>query len=123
MTHNAIANDWSIEERRAYERYSINFYVRVIDLDSDTLLGNVVDLSLSGMRLVSEVPLPVEKTCHVRMHIALGEDYKDQVDFVTTSVWARADLTPGLYESGWSNTLSPEAFRSIHRLLDKIVSM
>ena len=57
------------------------------------------------------------------MNIALGEDYKDQVDFVTTSVWAREDLTPGLYESGWSNTLSPEAFQSMQRLLDKIISM
>ncbi len=123
MTHNAIANDWSNEERRAYERSSINFYMRVIDLDSDTLLGNVVDLSLSGMRLVSDVPLPVEKTCHVRMDIALGEDYKKQVDFVTTSIWSRADLTPEQYESGWSNSLSPEAFQSIQRLLDRIASM
>ena len=123
MTPIAIANDWSNEERREYERYSVNFYLRVIDLDSDTQLGDVVDISLSGMRLVSNVPHPVKKTCHVRMDIALGDDYKEQVDFITTSVWAREDLTPGMYESGWSNTLSPEAFQSIQRLIDRISSM
>jgi len=70
MTDIAITNDWSNEERREYERYSVNFYLRVIDLDSDTLLGDVVDISLAGMRLVSEVPHPVDKTCHAKMEIA-----------------------------------------------------
>ena len=123
MTNFAITNDWSDEERRTYDRYSVNFYLRVIDLDSDTLLGSIVDISLSGMRLVSEVPLPVGKTCHVRLDIALGEDDKEQVVFDTTSIWTREDLIPGQYESGWSNTLSPEAFKSVQRLIDKILSM
>jgi hypothetical protein len=123
MTDIAIANDWSNEERREYERHSVNFYLRVIDLDSNTLLGNVVDISLSGMRLVSEVPLPVENTYNVRMDMVLGEDYKEHVDFVTTSIWAREDITPGMYESGWRNTLSPEAFQSIQQLIDRLSSM
>jgi c-di-GMP-binding flagellar brake protein YcgR len=123
MTHIAIADDWSHEERRAYERYSVNFYLRVIDVDSDTLLGNVVDISLNGMRLVSETLLPVDKTHRVRMEIALGEDDTEHVDFVATSIWSREDLTPGLYESGWKNTLSPAASRSLQRLIDRISSM
>ena len=123
MEHIAIAHDWSQEERRAYERYSVHFYLRVIALDSETLLGNVVDISLAGMRLVSDTPLPVGTTCRVRMDIALGKDYEEQLVFVTTSMWVHADVTPGLYESGWRNTLSPEACRSMQRLLDQIASM
>ena len=75
------------------------------------------------MRLVSDAPLPVGTTCRVRMDIALGKDYEEQLVFVTTSMWEHADVTPGLYESGWRNTLSAATCRSMQRLLDRIASM
>jgi hypothetical protein len=123
MADIGIDNDWSFEERREYERMSVNFYLRVVDLDSARLLGDVVDISMGGMKLISAAPIPAEKKFRVQMDIALGNDYQEEVFFEAHSVWSRKDLNPGLFETGFRNALSPHAAASIQRLIDMIKSM
>lgn len=123
MTNIAIDNDWSPEERREYERYSVDFSLCVVDLDSNTILGNLADISATGMKLVTDTPIPVEKTFRVRLDIALGDDHQESVRFETRSVWSRKDHNPGQYETGFSNTLSPRASESIQRLIDLLMSI
>src|SRR5262245_58951971 len=98
VTNFAVDNDWSFEERREYERTSVNFFLRVVDLDNDSLLGDVSDISMGGMRLVSAAPIPIKQKFRVRMDIALGDDYQEEVFFEAHSVWGREDPNPGLYE-------------------------
>ena len=123
MTDFAIDNDWSPKDRREYERHSVAFYLRVINMENGCELGHLVDISVSGMKLVSNILVPVNTTFHVRLDIALGSDYQDEVQFETQCVWSQADDNPGQYESGFRNTLPPEAMVGVQKLINVLVSM
>lgn len=72
MAESVMSNDWEGAERREYTRYSLDFYVRVYDARSGELLGDVVDISLGGMRLSSPAPIAVDKRFRLRMDLALA---------------------------------------------------
>ncbi len=48
-------------ERRKSERRSISYYLRIIDADSNLMLGHLGDITLQGLKMDSQKPLPVKK--------------------------------------------------------------
>ncbi|MFM9888145.1 MAG: PilZ domain-containing protein [Burkholderiales bacterium] len=84
-----ISSDLRPDERRAYERYLVDFFIRIIDERDGTILGDVVDISLGGMKLMSEAHLPSGGTYTVRLDLAMESGFKRQVSFAATSAWAK----------------------------------
>lgn len=123
MSLSETDRDWNAEERRATERHPIFFDLRVIDLEQDTPLGDVIDISLSGMRIISETPFRVDDTRRVRLAIVLGQGGPQTVCFETHCVWSRYVERLGHYESGCANTLSPAAAAHIAQLIKRIQAM
>ena len=121
-TTDVIENDWSAEERRAYERYSVEFYWRVYDRDAGTLAGDVADISLGGIQLLSETAIPSGKRLHLRMEISLESGRKEQIDVEARSVWHSEALNPGMFTSGFEFlNVSPETAQRIQSVIDEIV--
>lgn len=96
----AVGHDWDVKERREYERYSVENYLRVIDVETGKHLGDVVDISLGGIRLLSHAALQKGQSFRMRFEIAMGEEYRAEVLFVGNVVWSRNDIDPGFYTSG-----------------------
>lgn len=117
-----IENDWTAEERRAYERYSVEFYWRVYDQDSNALAGNVVDISLGGIQLLSETPIANGKEFRFRMDISLESGRKEQIELRARSVWQSQDLNPGLFTAGFEFlNVSLETTQRIQGIIDEIM--
>lgn len=96
-----IKNDWNEAERREYERHSVMLYLAVYEQGADTALGQIVDISLGGMRLISAQPIDVNVRMHLVIDISLESGRKGKLAIEATSVWAKEDDNPGLYVSGF----------------------
>ena len=122
-TNDLIENDWNEEERRAYERYSVEFYLSVYDRKTNIFLGHVVDISLGGMQLLSETPIASGQLFRLRMDVSLESGRKEQIEFDAWSIWRTEDLNPGFYNAGFQFLdLSPTTGQSIQGVIDEIVA-
>lgn len=98
---NLIDNDWDIEERRAYERYSIEFYLCVYSEEDGSLVGHVVDISLGGLQLLSENPIASGEEFRFRMELSLESGRKESIAFQARNVWQDEDLDAGAFSVGF----------------------
>jgi hypothetical protein len=91
-----------MQERRKTNRLSISYYLRVLDADTNQMIGHLADISLQGLRMDSQKPIPVKKEYRLRINIAADVGDKDYIDFVASSRWCERDpLQTGLYEVGF----------------------
>jgi c-di-GMP-binding flagellar brake protein YcgR len=122
-TKNSIEDDWALEDKRAYERYSVEFFLCVYHRDSDALVGHVVDLSLGGLQLLSETPIAGGEQFRFRMDVSLESGRKDNVEFEAWSIWQSEDLNPGFYNAGFQFLdLTPGATQSIAAIIAEITA-
>lgn len=120
-TETVIEDDRDTEEKRAYERYSVEFYLSVYDRETDALVGHVVDISLGGLQLLSEAPIPAGEDFRFRMEVSLESGRQETVEFEAWPVWQSEDLNPGFYNAGFQFTdLSPGAAQSVQAIIDEI---
>ena len=123
MSASETGPNWHAEERRDSERHLVSFDLRLTDLQQETPLGEVIDISLSGMRIVSETPFPVDARRFVRLDISLGHDPPHTVCFATHCVWSRYVEGLGCYEAGCANTLSTPVAVCIAQLIERLRAM
>jgi len=113
-------HDWQAQERRDSQRLPVEFELRLIDLEQDRPLGDVIDISLSGLRLVSDKPMPSNDVRRVRLDIVLGAGGTQPIYFKTQCVWSRYVEPLGCYESGCANTLAPAAAVYMAQLIERL---
>jgi len=116
-------HDDMAKERRRSDRLPIFYDLRVIDLDQGVLIGDVIDLSQDGMRIMSESPFPVGEMRRVQLDIIMSEGPPQVVCFDTHCVWSRYVEHLAHYESGCANTLAPSAAACIAHLIEQLQSM
>jgi c-di-GMP-binding flagellar brake protein YcgR len=85
----ALASDWSPAERRAYERYLVDFHIRVYDEGGRTLYGEVIDISLGGMKLLSEHQVALGGVSVFRIDLAIENGFQRNMTFEATVDWVR----------------------------------
>jgi|WetSurMetagenome_2_1015567.scaffolds.fasta_scaffold1005749_1 c-di-GMP-binding flagellar brake protein YcgR len=96
-----INNDWNDDERREYERYSVMFYLAVHERGNDAILGQIVDISLGGIRLLSEQPIPVGARLPLVMDVSLESGLTGKLPVEAACVWSEEDDNPGFYLAGF----------------------
>lgn len=90
------------EQTRNLQRRHLIFYLEVFDDETGELLGHLVDLTDTGVKLISKNTVPEGKK--YTMRIALPEEYfKDDkfLRFPATSRWSRSAVNPDFYDSGF----------------------
>ena len=97
----AIEDDWSDENRRRYERYSTNFYLYVYEQCEGRFLGHVVDISMSGLRLLGSDLLCAGEMMLLRMDISLESGRHESCEFHARTVWYSEDEDSELYITGF----------------------
>jgi hypothetical protein len=58
-----------MDERRHRERKDFSYYMRLVDNDTQNLVGHLVDISSGGFKLDSQEPIPVNKDFRLRMDL------------------------------------------------------
>lgn len=109
------------EDGRALKRRHLIFYLEVYDTETGTLLGNLVDITTRGIKLVSKTPIEPGKTFTLRM--TLPEDYfEDKVlTFEAKSLWSGNDVNRDFFDTGFSvPSLDTKAKETITELVKQV---
>ena len=87
--------------RRRGDRIQLTAYLQVYDLDSRQLLGQAIDLSLGGMRLLSSKPVELDRQCHLRIELPEVTAGRENIFVEAQTLWSRPGTNPEYYESGF----------------------
>jgi len=91
-----------MSERRRIDRKDFSYYMRLINNDTNDIVGHLVDISSGGFKLDSEAPIPINKDFRFRMDLTNEVANKPSMTFLARSKWCRVDpLDPFLYNVGF----------------------
>ena len=91
-----------MSERRRIDRKDFSYYMRLIDNDTNDVVGHLADISSGGFKLDSEAPIPINKDFRFRMDLTNEVADKPSMTFLARSKWCRVDpLDPFLYNVGF----------------------
>ena len=109
------------DETRIMKRRHLVYYLEVHDAESDELIGNLVDITTRGCKIVSKEPIPKGKTFTLRL--TLPDDFytKKELVFEAKSVWSANDINPDFYDTGFEvPRLGLEERKVIRRLIERV---
>lgn len=106
------------DEMRKQERYSLECYLKVMDADGHSALGHIADISMGGMKMLSEQPIRPEEDFRLLLDLSLGSQKKTRVFVDARSVWTAEDTNPRFYATGFCfQGLSSQAQVAIMNLI------
>jgi hypothetical protein len=110
-----------MDERRHRERKDFSYYMRLVDNDTQDLVGHLVDISPEGFKLDSQVPIPINKDFRLRMDLTSEVANKPSMVFVARSKWCAVDpLDPFIYNVGFQLiNISPGDLDIFRRMMEK----
>jgi hypothetical protein len=110
-----------MDDRRHQERKDFSYYMRLVDNDTQDLVGHLVDISSGGFKLDSQTPIPINKDFRLRMDLTSEVANKPAMVFVARSKWCEVDpLDPFIYNVGFQLiNISPTDLDIINRMMEK----
>jgi len=106
-------------EKRKYQRRHLIYYLRLFDRDTVNLIGHLVDLTAEGVMVISEAPIEIGKTFHMRMILPKEIIGKEQITFDAVSKWCAKDVNPSFYDTGFQLLdISEENIQIITQLIE-----
>ena len=108
-------------ERRQIERRSISYYMRIVDAQANQLIGHLADISVKGLKMDSQKPLPVGKKYRLRLNTTADVADKDFIEFEACSKWCQLDpIEPVLFDIGFEITeIDPHDVGIVQNIVDK----
>lgn len=107
-------------ERRQSERHQLMFHAEVIDAETDTRVGQLLDISATGLMLAAEVPIEVDRRYRLRIPLPIPFDGYSELRLRVTAAWAAESLHPAFLRTGFRDLeLAPEQQRAFERLIDE----
>jgi hypothetical protein len=90
-------------ERRTVPRKKFNLYLRVMNDDTGTQMGHVIEVSATGLQLETTAPLPLEQDYYLRLELTPELADRPYIVFIARSKWCRVDdIQPNLYHVGFA---------------------
>lgn len=90
-------------EKRTVPRKKFNMYMRVMDDDTSEILGHMVEVSSTGLRLETVAPLPLNKDYYLRIELTPDVAAVPFIIFVARTKWCKMDVfQPNLYQVGFA---------------------
>ena len=110
-----------MDDRRHQKRKDFSYYMRLVDNDTQDLVGHLVDISSGGFKLDSQSPIPINKDFRLRMDLTSEIANKPAMVFVARSKWCEVDpLDPFIYNVGFQLiNISPADLEIIIRMMEK----
>jgi hypothetical protein len=108
-------------ERRTAPRKKFSFYMRVLNDDTQQILGHMVEVSQDGLRLETIGPLPINKEYYLRLELTPDVGDVPYIVFVARTKWCKTDdIQPNLYRVGFEIVeILPEDRQIFQRLFEK----
>jgi len=87
--------------RRKDKRLQVSFFLRILDKDTDEVMGHVVDISVSGMRVLTDRSVSQDKDYTLAIDLTKDINFEQEVIFTAKCVWIEQDLSSGAYNCGF----------------------
>lgn len=89
-------------ERRTTPRKKFSFYMRVLNDDTQEILGHMVEVSAIGLQLETTVPLPPQMDYYLRLELTPDLADRPFMIFIARTKWCKMDvIEPNLYHVGF----------------------
>jgi len=110
-----------MDDRRRRERKDFSYYMRLVDNDTQNLVGHLMDISSGGFKLDSQKPIPANKDFRLRMDLTSEVANKPYMVFIARSKWCEVDpLDPFIYNVGFQLiNIAPSDLDIINRMMAK----
>lgn len=95
------AEDLTAAEKRKRERQKISDVLTVMDVHSERLLGRVVDLSVEGLMLISQVPIEVNRIFELKIQLPMRFSECTEIRVGVESLWTRESDDGTQYWTGF----------------------
>lgn len=89
-------------ERRKLKRRHLIYYLRVFDVETNNLLGHLVDMTPDGIMLISETAIPLGVVYHLKMSLPTEYAGQTYLEFDAKSLWSARDINPDFINTGFS---------------------
>ena len=91
----------TMAEQRKHDRKDMINNLRVIDRNTEELVGNLVDITTEGCMLISDDP--IETGVDFELKLDLPEEIRGswQITFDAHSRWCKSDVNPEFYDTGF----------------------
>jgi len=107
------------DETRSLKRRHLVYYLEVYDDEANKLLGHLVDLTTSGLKLVSKKRIPTNRNYKLRMMLPEGYFSQKDIYFEAKSMWSSNDINPDFYDTGFS---APKLDQKTQEIISGLVS-
>ncbi len=113
------ATERRTEQREVVRRHLV-FYLRVFDGMSSRVVGHLMDISQSGLMLLSDEPVAVNEEYRLRMNLPWEMSGSKDIIFGASSRWCRSDENPDFFMTGFRiEDIEQEATRMIRHLIEE----
>ncbi|CAM2066997.1 PilZ domain-containing protein [Sulfidibacter corallicola] len=107
--------------RRIVERRHLIFYLTVVDLDSNQLLGYIVDISEGGIMLMSNQPIEVGEVFQLQVTLPGSGEYGENFSFQAQSIWSRQGPNEEIFDTGFKLIgTSKDQLSAIRHVIDEL---
>jgi hypothetical protein len=102
-----------MQERRRLKRRTLIYYLRVLDRDSGTEIGHLVDITTDGILVMSTTPLEVGRRFRLGMQLPLPGDApgSESVEFEAESIRSSRDVNHDFVDTAFKVTSLSERHR------------
>jgi len=110
-----------MDERRQKDRKEFSYYMRLVDSETQELVGHLTDISTGGFKMDSQNPLPINKDFRFRMDLTSEVANKPSMIFLARSKWCEVDpLDPFTYNVGFQLiNIAPSDLAIFNRMMEK----
>ncbi|MBN1450210.1 MAG: PilZ domain-containing protein [Anaerolineales bacterium] len=110
-----------MDERRQRDRKEFSYYMRLIDSETQELVGHLTDISTGGFKMDSQKLIPINKDFRFRMDLTSEVANKPSMVFLARSKWCEVDpLDPFTYNVGFQLiSIAPSDLAIFNRMMEK----
>lgn len=113
--------DGIMKEQRKLQRRHLIYYLTVIDRETDRPIGFLVDITTSGIMLMSETPIETDKVFHLKILLQTDLSAKEYLNFDAKSKWCRSGVNSDIYDTGFELIdATIDDFREIEEVIDAL---
>ncbi len=113
-----------MKERRRHKRWRLIHNLEVLDRHTGELIGRVMNISRSGMMLVSANPIKINRILHFTLVLPVEIAGSREIPFDVRSVWWRRDHRTKLYDTGFELLdVTGKSIAAIESLVDAFGSI
>lgn len=110
-----------MKQTRKLKRVHLIYYLLVFDYANEKLIGHIVDITTSGIKLMSRIPIEKDTIYHFKMILPEGiEEASKEITFKARSIWCKEKMYSDFYGSGFIfEAIAEDDIAVIQRLISQ----